>query len=131
MNIQTIRINLADLCEQLLPSEWMVTTRTWPDLNATYTAQIGHPRTIAPETLAGRRVDLPVLLWILEDHDASAVDAMYAAISFDEGSFVSLLEASKPLVMSIDVESVGLRLDERPANYVAAELTVACRSSAT
>lgn len=126
VNVQTVRLALADLMPEYF-NGWTVTLDAWLELNATKTIQIGHARTLGPDTYRSKAVDLPVTLWVNEADQAGAVSDMYEAISYDEGTSVRRLMDDERVVKA-DVETVGRR-DEGPTGYIAADLVWRIRAT--
>lgn len=104
MNIQTARLWLADTIKQL-DSQWSPTTRTWPELTATMTAEIGHAPP-SPSTFRSHRVELPVIWWVNEGNEAAAVGRMYESLSFAPGSLAARL-VDLEQVKAFTVDDVG------------------------
>jgi hypothetical protein len=119
VNVQAVRLALERDLPAYFPG-WDVTLSMWPALNATKTVQIGHARTLGPDTFDSQTVDLPITLWVKEANQTEAVNDMYQAISYDTDTAVRrLVEARR--VLQFTVEQVGRR-EEGPTGFIAADL---------
>ena len=126
MNVQTVRLALADAMPEYF-NGWDATLSAWPTLNATKTVQIGHARTLGPDTYRSKAVDLPVTLWVNEANQREAVNDMYVALSLDPDTAVRRL-LDDAVVMKADVEVIGRR-DEGPTGFIAADLVWRIRAT--
>lgn len=109
------------LDEWFAGTDWSPTLLTFPDFTATLNVQIGH----VPPTwraLKRRRYAVPVAFVVNEANADSAVEDLYLALSWQDGSLIRALH-DEPWVDDVTVDTLGP--DEViGAPFVRAEVTV-------
>ena len=116
-NIQQVRVDLAELLNEVTPDGWLAGTATRPDI---YTGliHVGHPTEIRPDTMSTFGCALPITLWADETGDTVNIETFYALLSPIDGSLLRWLRSKGCPITEYEIGEIGPR-EEGPSTFLA------------
>lgn len=123
MNINDIRVTLADILRDAVTDGWEVTTTTLPDVHQRV-IEVGHADQIRYLTYTSYEATLRIVVWVSEVDDVDAISDLYELVTPGSPTCIqTILMASELVAGPIEAGNVGPR-ENGPSGFVACDVLI-------